>query len=177
MDTRPPEMKRSTMPYWVQVCPECGYASSEVSRELSCSKEFLQTDEYKSFSLPEPVSGLTKAFIQKARIESQSDKYSEAWYSYLCAAWAADDKGDSHWARQSRLLSLEQIGRIAKDEQNENLTLIRADLLRKTGQHQRLLNEYSETRLSEEFLNNILSFQLKKAREEDEATYTAADIE
>ena len=32
LDLRPPEMKRSTMPLWVEECPFCGYISSDVSK-------------------------------------------------------------------------------------------------------------------------------------------------
>lgn len=35
LDFRPAEMKRSTMPYWIQECPCCGYVSSDIVRTKS----------------------------------------------------------------------------------------------------------------------------------------------
>jgi uncharacterized protein (DUF2225 family) len=101
LDTRPPEMERSTILYWVQVCPTCGYASSNISNPLVCQKEFLKSDKYKSFPLPEPINYLEKAFIWKARINENSREYSKSFLDYLYAAWVADDKNDSYWSTQA----------------------------------------------------------------------------
>src|SRR5690349_6640199 len=32
LDTRPPEMMRSTMPLWVQECPHCGYVAKDLAQ-------------------------------------------------------------------------------------------------------------------------------------------------
>ncbi len=44
LDTRPPEMKRSTLSLWIQRCPSCGYSSPDLSdceahiAEYSCHR-------------------------------------------------------------------------------------------------------------------------------------------
>ena len=34
LDLRPPEMQRSTMCHWIEVCPYCGYVANNISMEL-----------------------------------------------------------------------------------------------------------------------------------------------
>lgn len=41
LDLRPPEMERSTMCYWVQTCPQCGYCASDIAEKLQRSSGLL----------------------------------------------------------------------------------------------------------------------------------------
>jgi hypothetical protein len=59
----------------------------------------------------------------------------------------------------------------------DSFMVIRADLLRKTRQYDRLLREYTDIHFEDGFLNEIIAFELKLARNEDNSTYTVADIE
>ena len=40
LDLRPAEMARSTMVYWIQECPDCGYVSVDISRKMRIAKAF-----------------------------------------------------------------------------------------------------------------------------------------
>ena len=183
LDTRPAEMQRSTMQHWVQVCPNCGYAASAVSEPLACEREFLESDEYKLFPLSEPNSRLTKAFIWAARIDENSQKYASAFWDYLHAAWSADDDNDQYWSKQARLFALTQYDKLGKADRTDNLILIRADLLRKTEQFDRLLSEYKGVRFKagknneDNILNKIIAFQLQKAKIRNTATFTVSSAE
>ena len=41
LDLRPPQMKRGTMPLWVQECPSCGYTAEDVSDPTQIPREYL----------------------------------------------------------------------------------------------------------------------------------------
>ncbi len=47
LDTRPPEMERSTIFTWVQRCPECGYCASDVSITRPRAQAVVNGEEYK----------------------------------------------------------------------------------------------------------------------------------
>ena len=54
LDMRPPEMQRSTMPYWVEECPFCGYVSADVSKipydeaNPDSIEKYILSPEYKN---------------------------------------------------------------------------------------------------------------------------------
>ena len=48
LDLRPPEMKRSTMPYWVQECTKCSYVSKKVTDESDVTIEWLKSENYRT---------------------------------------------------------------------------------------------------------------------------------
>ncbi|MCX9089811.1 MAG: hypothetical protein OIN90_19880 [Candidatus Methanoperedens sp.] len=63
LDTRPPEMERSTISMWVQICPSCGYSSSNISEVNEKALEVIYTDSYqKQFKSPE-FPKLANAFL------------------------------------------------------------------------------------------------------------------
>jgi len=176
LDTRPPEMKRSTMDEWVQVCPECGYAAGCVSDETEITRDYLSSADYLDFGGRDPASDLAAAFLRKARAQAAQGKDAEAFFSYIHASWASDDAKDEHWKVEARKLALAAFDRIPEDDISDTLRLIRADLLRRSMQFERLAEEYATTRFGEEVLDRILSFELERAAAGDAACYTLADV-
>ena len=63
LDLRPAEMKRSTMPVWVQECPECGFISGDVTDLSTVTREWLQSEQYISADGIPFVSDLRNGFI------------------------------------------------------------------------------------------------------------------
>lgn len=57
-------------------------------------------------------------------------------------------------------------------DKKDNLLLIKADLLRRSGQFETLLSEYASRHFENEIMNKVLAFQLAKASEKDTACYT-----
>jgi hypothetical protein len=46
LDTRPAEMLRSTLPYWIQRCPACGYCAPDVARGTPAFREIVADRAY-----------------------------------------------------------------------------------------------------------------------------------
>ena len=176
LDTRPGEMMRSTMGLWVAECPHCGYAAKSLDQPPICGKEFLDTPEYKEFTDAPPKSKLAMRFIKKARISEKAGKCVEAFLDYLHAAWDSDDCRDEVWMTQARLRALEMMDRFSEREMNDDRRILRADLLRKTRQFDRLAREYGNMRLENEFLSKILSFELQLAAKGDAGTYRVDQV-
>jgi hypothetical protein len=102
LDLRPPEMKRSTMTYWLQECPSCGYSASsidEAHRDARTGMESAAFQALQSGPLNQTLTGrLLKASLLS---EKCGDTQSAADFA-LWAAWAADDANDDNGARNYR---------------------------------------------------------------------------
>lgn len=178
LDLRPAEMKRSTMPFWVQKCPSCGYVASQISDPTPVAEEWLKTEKYTTCNGISFSSDLAKEFYQQFMIASQSKDTKTAFFALLHAAWACDDREDEENAKHCRQTACLLAEKLLSSERkkDENLSLIRADLLRRTGQFARLIDEYRNAQYSEELLNKIIAFQLEKAKAQDTSLYRVEDV-
>ena len=106
-------------------------------------------------------------------ISMEDGNAGNAFYAARNAAWACDDARDSGNAVACRKLALARIGEVirAREEDRETLRLVRADLLRRAMLYDQLIGEYSSVHFSEDLLNRILAFEIKKAREGDPECY------
>jgi len=171
LDMRPPEMMRSTMVYWIDRCPNCGYVANDLTKPILVPEAFLKSEQYLSFGDHEPVSELGGFFIQRGRISSCAGDAESAMNDYLYAAWCADDTSDEYWSKQARLLSLEEMEKLGSIT-DETILAQKADLLRKTGQFEQLIAEYESKNFEDELIAKIIVFQLMKAEEQDTRTVT-----
>ena len=176
LDTRPPEMMRSTMTYWLTRCPECGYVDSNIELCDKISKEVVKSLEYRSISLSNVYSTLCRNFLQFAMIcARKNDKVGEV-YSYLHAAWVCDDNHEIANAIALRKQCISLINELNIHDGNETFQVITAALLRRSGEFDLLNEEYEGMKFSDELLNKIIRFQLKKAKERNSQSFTVSDI-
>ena len=177
LDLRPAPMRRWTMDTWVQECPECGYVSGTVTHPTSVSMEYLQSDEYRTTDGIHFKSLLAKRFYKSMKISLKDGNISNALYELMNAAWACDDEKDSENAVLCRKAAIPLITEMIKTkEEKENLKLIKADLLRRSGCFEQLLDEYKDTVFTQELMNKILAFQIAKAKERDSGCYNVAQV-
>ena len=177
LDTRPPEMKRSTMYLWVQECPRCGYVSEDVSDPTSVTREWLRTEKYLKCDGISFASDLAKRFYKHYLIKVEDKETWDAFFAILYAAWACDDAGDIENAKHCRKLAVSLAAELINDncENKDNIITMKADLMRRAGMFDEMLNEYASIALEEELLNQILAFELKLAKEKDDACYKVTD--
>lgn len=175
LDLRPPEMMRSTMCYWVQECPHCGYVADALSEEAA-NAEVLASESYRTCDGVALVSPLARRFYRRYLLAVAAADRDAAIRAALRAAWACDDAGDGEGAVFCRKRALERL-RYKKlfSRISENEAILRADLLRRTGQFELLIAEYEKRRFKNELLSRIAAFELKLAKEGDTARYTVAD--
>ena len=57
LDLRPPEMERSTMDWWIEECPHCGYVAPDLSEKTAITKEWLNNGQYISCPSPPDKNG------------------------------------------------------------------------------------------------------------------------
>ena len=180
LDLRPPEMERSTMVYWIQKCPHCGYVSGKLSDDTSINQGWLASPEYKTCEGIKFASGLAARFYQYHMVSLADKKLDSAFYALLHSAWACDDADDKENAIKCRKLAIPLLERLIEEGENavetENLKVLKADLQRRALLFDSLIEEYRGQSFSNDLLNQIILFQLAKARQQDAACYTVSDV-
>lgn len=176
LDLRPPEMLRSTMSFWIQECPHCGYVSENIEDDTTIDKEFLKSTEYSSCSNNDFKSELAKMFYRYYMINLLDDNCDDAFHAILHAAWSCDDVGDKDKAVYCRKLAIVELEKIIDNTNKEILKVQKADLLRRAGLFNLVINEYSDLNFKDEILQKIISFQIEKSNQEDIKCYTVADV-
>ena len=181
LDTRPPEMYRSTMNTWILECPHCGYVAKNLEEELKINEDYLKSNKYKTCNVINFKSDLSKNFYKRYLIESENSEDINAYFALLYCAWACDDSEDLENSKFTRQLAIELADKIIKDNKNsnddvENLIVMKADLLRRTGEFNQLIKDYEKLTLKDELLNKIIKFQVEKAYEKDNKCYTVEEV-
>lgn len=181
LDLRPPEMERSTMPYWVQRCPECGYCNSSIAEKTSVDNEYLSSKEYKALFAKIPEDSLAASFIRQARIAEKDKDHSAVMLAYLHAAWDCDDAKNTQGANQCRLLALKALDAnfkdIVKSFDEDTITCLKTDLLRRAGKFEEA-QAAAEKRLpkaKQSIIKQILTFQIEKSKAKDAKVYRVSE--
>jgi hypothetical protein len=190
LDLRPPEMQRSTMGQWIQQCPKCGYVSGSIDDAAGkVTIKWLKSKEYIHNDGIEFQSGLADQFYKYYKISLLNEDNETAFYSLLHASWACDDCDDTKNAAHCRIMAIPLLTKLIDgivagkpepeedcdedaDEKKDNLLLMKTDLLRRSGQFDKLLSEYASRSFKNDIMNKVLAFQLAKAAEKDTACYT-----
>lgn len=177
LDLRPPIMERATMAWWIEKCPHCGYVASDLSEQTTITQEWLKNNQYVSCDNRNFANSLSASFYRQYLISVAINNHESAFYAVLHAAWDCDDEEDVDNAIYCRKKALEELSKfVVEDDKKETFLLMRADLLRRSGQFDLLIKEYEGKIFSEEILNKIAAFQIEKAKEQDVACYTIKDI-
>ena len=57
-----------------------------------------------------------------------------------------------------------------------DLKVMKADLLRRSGEFDQVIEEYNDLSLDDSHLNKIIRFQVEKARQKDSKCYSLDDV-
>ncbi len=178
LDLRPAEMMRSTMNLWIKECPECGYISENISDPTDVTQEWLQSEKYLTCDGISFESDLAKRFYKYYLINLEAQNTQDAFYAVLHAAWACDDKKDRINAKRCRELAISLAAALIEGghEEKDEIQVIRSDLMRRAGQFDQLIAAYASVRFDEELLNQILKFEIEKAKDKDDSCYRVEDV-
>ena len=139
LDTRPPEMQRSTIQWWVQTCPSCGYCSPDISEAHGGASETVRTPAYQTQLNDKRYPRLANAFLCFGLIQESAGKHVQAGWANIHAAWACDDAGSEIPAAESRKKALillrkaKELGQAFAMQPGAEEAII-ADLARRSGQ-------------------------------------------
>jgi hypothetical protein len=135
LDLRPPEMQRSTMGTWLQLCPHCAYCAPDISQPPA-DAQVLRSEPYRAALQREDFPELARRFLAYAVASGPSDP-AVAAQAFLQSAWVCDDAGLPEQATESRRRAAEWFRRgkpFADDEQGFATGAVLVDVLRRCGQ-------------------------------------------
>lgn len=92
LDTRPPEMQRSTIFAWVQRCPKCGFCASNISKASDQAISVIRSEAYHEQLSDPSMPELANSFLCKSIIDETAGDYGSAAWSLIHAAWVCDDE-------------------------------------------------------------------------------------
>ena len=177
LDLRPPELQRGTIYHAIQECPNCKYTNYNISQPAPAGiNEIIKSDEYISCNNINFQAEKAKQFFRHYLISVKTAQTERAFSDLLSAAWICDDYNDTENAKKCRELAIPLASELAIN--NENISLMKADILRRAGKFEDLISEYSSVQYKGEnadVMNHILRFQIKKAQENDTKCYTIAN--
>ncbi len=177
LDLRPAPMQRSTMFAWLQECPHCGYVASKLENELEVPANLLKTDAYLTCEGHDFKSDLSRRFYRHYLISKAENDYGSEFLSLLHCAWTCDDN-DDELAVEMRKMALESLDKIVPESDGErnNLLIIKADLLRRTQQFDRVIKEFKDFILENKLQNDVITFQIELAMEKDSECHTVDEV-
>lgn len=109
LDTRPPEMKRSTIFTWVRRCHYCGYCASDIKKAPAHASMTVKSPEYRQQLLDPTFPELANSFLCKGLIDASSENYAVSAWALIYAAWACDDAEALEPATVCRCRAIEMI--------------------------------------------------------------------
>lgn len=183
LDTRPSEMERSTICWWIQACPSCGYCAPRISQFIEKASELIQTPSYKSQLNNPEFPSLANKFLCYSLIQEHNGKYADAAWACIHAAWVCDDERYEIGSLKCRKKAIELLEKArenrikyAKDKWTEITIMV--DLLRRSGQFESALKVCEEGLKSrpEGIVSKILNFQKKLINDLDLSCHSVSEI-
>ena len=184
LDTRPSEMARSTMGFWLQECPSCGYCSEYIGEVSWGARVIVESAAFADFR--DSLSGLpdlARIFRTAAYIAAERGLQAKAFHHTLHEAWVHDDLEDSVRATAARLNAVDfmnlahQEYETVVDEDGVD-DAVKIDLLRRAGEFERA------TKICEEFLQHtrhtgvgpVVAFELELCGKRDVEVHTMDEV-
>ncbi|MDE6833408.1 MAG: DUF2225 domain-containing protein [Ruminococcus sp.] len=175
LDLRPDGEHRNTMELWVMECPVCSYCNNSLEIPLDTRRRYLRSTEYTTLGGIETDNILVSRFIRKALVNLKNRNYAEAVKSYLYGAWVFDDLKNTASADECRIeaISILENSNLTDDD---NMMLLKADLLRRTGQFDKVISEYGEKYFDQPFLLLASQYEVRLSRDGDSSAHKMSDI-
>jgi len=182
LDTRPPEMQRSTIYYWIQRCPSCGYCSSDISKCNEKTKKLVESAEYQGIIKGIDFSKVASSFLAKSYENQQNKQYVDAAWNAIHAAWVSDDKQNNEASKNCRKKAIFLINK-ANDksykiaDQVGASKLITIDLMRRSGMFEPALKLAKNTNSDdiEEIIMKIIEYEITLIQLNDIDSHTISE--
>ena len=186
LDTRPPEMKRSTLHAWVHECEECGYVAADLGDAAEARQTAPLWHAYLSELNRADRPRVANRFVCRSLFDEAAGDHGAAGWRRLHAAWACDDAEQADEAREQRRAALVCFERARAAGQRILHSVIGgdevvlADLARRAGEFAQA-EAYVATGLAQAGvpaqINGLLQFQRKLAVARDTGRHTVDEAE
>jgi hypothetical protein len=182
LDTRPSELKRSTIIAWVKRCSECGFCASDITNAPFLARSVVHSSQYVQQLSEETNPELANSFLCKALIDQDVGNYAAASWACIHAAWACDDAKKVNSAQKCRNKALDMInrsiaaGQSLSEEKGEEIA-IQADLFRRASHIEDAKNFIADKRnaITNDNVIKILDYQNYLLSKCDVSCHTIAE--
>ena len=177
LDLRPDLPHRNYLRYWVMECPCCGYCNSMLDVPADFSRDYVESDEYKNASGLSGQNQTADRMIRKALGCVKNHSYKEAVQSYLYASWLFDDDNNDASASACRRAAVRIFDEHpAAFRGDDNFKVLMADMMRRSGDFQRVVREYEGKAFRSQLMTAIAFFEVQLASREDKAAHRADEV-
>jgi hypothetical protein len=179
LDSRPPEMRRSTIGYWVHRCPVCGCCAADLETAPESAGTLVESAHYRIQLHDEDFPELANSFLCSAMLLEADEKYVESAWASIHAAWACDDaravtSGTRCRDEGVRLVRLVREEGLALSDQPSSDPAILVDLLRRAGRFAEGIQEVDGALVhsEDETVRTLLRYQRSLLLKADRGLYT-----
>ncbi|MGV6852048.1 MAG: DUF2225 domain-containing protein [bacterium] len=182
LDTRPPEMQRSTIYQWIQRCPSCGYCSPDLSECGDKTKEIVNSKEYQSLIGSQEIPEVAASFLALSYEKEKQQEYSDSAWRAIHAAWICDDENDLELSIKCRKQAVDLVekanglGQKIADQAGAS-EAITIDLMRRSGMFQEALKLCSIAKAAdiEDIIKQVIQYEEQLISKEDMDTHTISE--
>lgn len=196
LDSRPPEMERSTIDMRIMRCPGCGYCVQDIGNEITFSligKEIalrvLASERYHEMQSNKKYVQLARDYACSALIWEECGRTDRAISAWMNAAWAMDDEKKAGPAAPLRreavkgLLKSLSTKASAPADERASVQIVIIDLQRRAGDMEEALETLSRaTKDAGKLLEQLFAYEEhlissgdRKCHRVDEAVKWAED--
>jgi len=186
LDTRPPDLQRSTIGMWVHECKTCGFVSGELGESRPTDAGTVATSAYRAALATRDHHHSANRFVCRSMLDEAVGDLVSAGWRRLHAAWVCDDQQDVEAARllRSEAVTLFERARAAGAVAMKSVVggdeLLLADLSRRSSEFERGV-QYCEAGLRHgeltPFVSELLRFERQFCEARDTACHTVGEAE
>ncbi len=185
LDTRPPEMARSTIYYEIQRCPSCGYCSDEISECLPDAETIIASDGYHNILNNENLPNSASEFMAFSYLQQQCGEFAGAAWSAISAAWICDDYENEQESRRCRIQGLSMIKNAEANSQEfaeepGAAQAVTIDIMRRAGMFEgamKLAKKSLQAGDMPGIIKDVIKFEMELIGSKDTGLHTVAEAQ
>jgi hypothetical protein len=184
-DTRPGELLRSSLRYWVMLCPHCGYAAGDLREADARAATLVRTPEYRQRLAAPDLPPEARRFAAYAFLLESFDLSADAGWASLHAAWMCDDENHPEAARLFRAAAIrlwkrgKAGGQNFLDDHLQEFALV-SDVLRRIGDFDAAREACLEALSLDDIppvIDDLLRRQLTLIQQKETAAHSLRELE
>lgn len=184
LDTRPHGPVRSTISFWMQRCPHCGYCAADISAIHEQAADLIGEEEYQNQLTDLRFPAKACEFLAHALILERVGQRADAGWTSLHAAWVCDDHdGQGQALARGKALEYWRNAKLAGEDfaEPELEPALAVDLLRRMGRFEDALINCNQAldggeEPLEPLIEHLLRFEKSLIQGRDTGTYRLSDL-
>lgn len=154
----------------LHLCTGCGYVFAEDDETPENAAKIINSEDYKTCEDVDFGDEITaEKYYKYALIKLENDNFYGAFYAFLFGAWVCDDHHRKELSVALRKKAIEMFDILCEGEPiSEGFFLLRADLLRRIGDFDTVIKDYSTFDSLNEDRVMIARIQVMLAKDKDD---------